>query len=86
MSNRRARVHASPDETEVAYISMRGRRTVKPTGKDGRFVIQRVKASTGGSYWSVVETCVSETYAIDRATSLALTNHHSYRVALVGKP
>lgn len=83
----RAYIPSPENQVEIAYISKRGRREINTTGEPGHFLIQEVNAASGGgSYWSTVEEARDETYAIERATGLAMTERRSMRVARYTRP
>lgn len=81
----RVHVYSPPDVIELMWISKRGRTEINvgALGALGnhRYLIQRVAASSRGSYWNTVEVCASEQYAFDRARSLSMTERRSYRVS-----
>ena len=82
----RSHVTSSANEVEVAYFTKRGRSELNLTGLGKKFYIQEVRASPSGSYWDTVETAGNETYAVQRAESLALTEGRSMRVARYQRP
>lgn len=77
----RAHVSSASNQVEVAYFTKRGRSELNLTGLGKKFYIQVVSASPSGSYWDTVEVAGNETYAVQRAESMALTDGCSVRVA-----
>lgn len=83
----RVHINSSADQREIFWISKSGHHTETASEpfdntnkRRPRYFIQRVRAGQSGSHWATVETAGNAQYAIDRATALALSNHHSYRV------